>query len=73
MRSIPLALHRNIGPVDQWLRLSAGFVLLVLAGTGVVGPWGYLGVLPMLTAMVRYCPLYHVLGLQSGGVRRSRA
>jgi hypothetical protein len=65
--------HQNIGPVDQWLRLSAGFVLLVLAGTGVIGLWGYFGVLPMLTAMFRYCPLYHVLHLHTGGVHRSRA
>lgn len=62
--------HENIGPVDQWLRLSVGFVLLVLAGTGIVGPWGYLGVLAMLTAMVRYCPLYHVFGVHTGRPRR---
>jgi hypothetical protein len=70
MRRFP---RENIGPVDQWLRLSAGFVLLVLAGTGVIGPWGYLGVLPMLTAMVRYCPLYHALGLDTGRRRRDTA
>ena len=66
-------LLQNMGPVDQWLRLSAGFVLLVLAGTGVIGLWGYFGVLPMLTAMLRYCPLYHVLRLHTGGAHRSRA
>jgi len=58
--------HQNIGPVDQWLRLAAGFVLLVLAGMGLIGPWGYLGVLPMLTAMARYCPLYHLFGVHTG-------
>jgi Protein of unknown function (DUF2892) len=64
------SIRENVGPVDQWLRLSAGFVLLVLAGTGVIGPWGYLGVLPMLTAMVRTCPLYHLFGVHTG--RRAR-
>ncbi|HET8745734.1 MAG TPA: DUF2892 domain-containing protein [Ramlibacter sp.] len=63
MRRFP---PENIGPVDQWLRLSAGFVLLVLAGSGLIGPWGYLGLIPMLTAMVRWCPLYHLLGLRTG-------
>jgi hypothetical protein len=65
-------LHENIGPVDQWLRLSAGFVLLVLAGTGIVGPWGFIGVLPMLTAMVRTCPLYHLFGVDTRRPPRRR-
>jgi hypothetical protein len=65
-------IHENIGPVDQWLRLSIGFVLLVLAGTDLIGPWGFLGVLPMLTAMVRYCPLYHVFGVHTGRPQRHR-
>ena len=65
-------IHENMGPVDQWLRLSAGFVLLVLAGTGVTGPWAWIGVVPMLTAMVRYCPLYHALGIHTGHPERRR-
>jgi len=59
-------LRENMGPVDQWLRLSAGFVLLVLAGMGVLGPWAYAGIVLMLTAMVRWCPLYRVLGVHTG-------
>jgi hypothetical protein len=55
----------NVGPIDQWVRMSLGFVLLFLAGTGLVGPWGYLGLLPLVTAGLRYCPLYHVLGLST--------
>ncbi|HSV80173.1 MAG TPA: DUF2892 domain-containing protein [Ramlibacter sp.] len=56
----------NIGPADQWVRFALGFVLLFLAGTGIIGPWGYIvAVVPMLTAMVRYCPLYHLLGIQT--------
>lgn len=55
----------NIGPLDLWLRLAVGFVLLFAAGTGIIGPWGYLGVVPLATAAMRYCPLYHVLGLST--------
>ena len=65
-------IQENMGPVDQWLRLSAGFVLLMLAATGVVGPWGYLGVLPMATAMFRFCPLYRALGIHTGHGRIHR-
>lgn len=60
-------LKPNIGSVDQWLRLCAGFVLLILAGTGIIGPWGYIGVVPLATAVVRFCPLYSLLGWRTTG------
>ncbi|MDB5858521.1 MAG: hypothetical protein JWQ76_2210, partial [Ramlibacter sp.] len=55
----------NIGTLDKLLRIFAGFVLVFLAGTGIIGPWGYIGVVPLVTAMLGYCPLYQVLGLSS--------
>lgn len=61
-----ILMKQNIGPLDQWVRLAAGFVLVLLAGTGIVGSWGWLGVLPMLSAMLRYCPVYHALGIHTG-------
>ena len=57
--------RENIGAVDQWLRFALGFVLLFTAAAGIVGPWGYVGVVPLVTAMFRYCPLYHALGLRT--------
>jgi len=58
-------LKQNVGTVDQWLRLSIGFVLLFLAGTGVIGAWGYIGIVPLLTGAFRFCPLYQALGLRT--------
>jgi hypothetical protein len=55
----------NVGPLDQWVRVSVGFVLLFLAGSGLVGAWGYIGVVPLATAALRYCPLYHLLGIDT--------
>lgn len=55
--------NSNVGAFDQWLRLALGFVLLFAAGSGIIGSWGYLGVIPLLTAMFSYCPLYHMLGI----------
>ena len=52
----------NIGAVDQWLRFAVGFLLLFTAAAGIIGPWGYIGVVPLVTAVTKYCPLYHVLG-----------
>ncbi|MCG2594395.1 DUF2892 domain-containing protein [Ramlibacter sp. XY19] len=57
--------QENVGSLDQWLRFALGFVLIFLAGTGVIGAWGYLGVVPLATAMFRYCPAYQVLGIHT--------
>jgi hypothetical protein len=57
--------RENIGPLDQWLRFALGFLLLFSAGAGIIGPWGYVGVVPLVTALVKYCPLYHALGLRT--------
>ena len=59
-------MKENVGAIDQWLRFAAGFVLLFLAGTSVIGPWGYvLAVVPLATALFRFCPLYRVLGINT--------
>ena len=63
----------NIGPIDQWVRISVGYVLLFLAATGLVGAWGYIGLLPLATAGLRYCPLYHALGISTLHHRRRKA
>ena len=58
-------LKQNVGTADQWLRIIVGFVLLVLAGTGTVGAWGYIGIVPLVTGALRFCPLYGLLGIRT--------
>jgi hypothetical protein len=55
----------NVGTLDRTLRIGAGVVLIGLAAAGVVGAWGYIGVIPLATGLFRFCPLYSVLGLNS--------
>lgn len=61
----------NEGTIDRVLRVLAGLVLIGLAATGTVGWWGYLGVVPLLTGAVGYCPLYTVLGVSTCPVKPS--
>jgi hypothetical protein len=58
-------LKRNVGSLDQWLRIGVGVVLLGLAVTGTIGAWGYIGVVPLVTGLLRTCPLYSLLGLRT--------
>jgi hypothetical protein len=56
----------NIGGVDRILRIAIGLVLILLAATGVIGLWGWLGLVLVATASVRWCPLYTLLGVHTG-------
>ncbi len=60
----------NEGTVDRGLRIAAGLALIGMAVMGVVGPWGYIGVVPLVTGAIGMCPLYTVLGINTCPVRR---
>jgi hypothetical protein len=55
----------NVGSIDRALRIGAGVVLIGLAATGVVGIWGYIGVIPLATGLFRVCPVYSLFGLNT--------
>jgi len=55
----------NVGTLDRVIRILAGVVLIGLAITGNIGPWGYIGVVPLLTGFVRVCPAYSLLGVNT--------
>ena len=57
----------NVGFVDMFIRLFAGAVLIGLAVAGVIGPWGYIGVIPLVTGLLKFCPAYTILGLSTKG------
>ena len=56
---------RNMGGMDRLVRLLLGVVLIVLALTGTIGVWGWLGLILVGTAFVRFCPLYRVFGMST--------
>lgn len=60
----------NVGSLDRTARIVFGLALIALAATGTIGPWGYLGVVPLLTGLFRYCPAYSLLGVNTRGMRR---
>jgi hypothetical protein len=55
----------NVGGIDRILRITAGVVLVGLAATGKVGAWGWIGVVPLLTGAVGFCPLYPLIGMNT--------
>ena len=55
----------NVGNIDRALRILVGLVLVVLAGMGLIGIWGYIGVVLVATGMIAICPLYTLLGVRT--------
>jgi len=63
-------MEKNVGTIDRILRLVAGGVLIAYA-LNLIAPdtgynaWGWIGVIPLLTAFVSFCPLYRILGIRT--------
>jgi hypothetical protein len=55
----------NVGGFDRIARIVFGLVLIALTFTGTVGVWGWVGVVPLLTGAVGFCPLYPMLGFST--------
>jgi len=56
---------KNVGSVDRAFRIVIGLGLLALVFTGPQTPWGWIGLVPLGTAVLGFCPLYRVLGIRS--------
>lgn len=59
----------NVGGLDRIARILAGLVLLALTLTGVIGVWGWIGLVPLATGLLSTCPLYSVLGFNTCAVK----
>ena len=56
---------KNMGTTDKIARLVIGALLVVLALTGTIGAWGWLGLILVVTAVINFCPLYRVFGIKT--------
>lgn len=56
---------KNVGSVDRGLRIVAGVVLLGLVFVGPQTPWGWIGLVPLLTGLAGRCPAYSIFGLNT--------
>ncbi len=62
----------NESPADRIVRAIVGAVLLALVFVGPRTPWGWLGLVLLLTALVGSCPLYTILGISTSHPRTAR-
>lgn len=56
---------RNVGGIDRVLRIVIGLALVAAAATGTLGVWAWLGLLPLATGLMGWCPPYGLLGINT--------
>ena len=59
---VELNMKSNVGGIDRILRILVGLVLIGLAVTGTVGVWGWVGIVPLATGLIGWCPPYAIFG-----------
>jgi hypothetical protein len=62
---------KNVGGIDRTLRIVAGLALIAAAATGTVGIWGYIGLVPLATGLMGWCPPYGLLGINTCSVKKA--
>ena len=55
----------NIGTIERVVRVILGVAILSLTVIGPQSPWAYLGIIPILTGLSGWCPLYSVFGIST--------
>jgi len=58
-------MKKNIGSIERVVRIVAGAVVLSLAFVGPRTPWGYLGIIPLATGLIGWCPPYALFGIST--------
>ncbi len=56
---------KNVGSIDRILRIVVGLGLISLVFVGPQTPWGWVGIVPLLTAVISFCPLYTLIGIRT--------
>lgn len=55
----------NVGSIDRILRIIFGLGLISIVFIGPQTPWGWIGVVPLVTALLGWCPAYSLLGIKT--------
>ncbi len=56
---------KNVGTIDRVIRIIVGLVLIALVFVGPKTPWGWIGVIPLVTALIGWCPAYSIFGIRT--------
>ena len=64
-------MKKNVGGLDRTIRITVGLALIAAAATSTIGLWGWVGVVPLLTGAMGWCPPYALLGLNTCSIKKA--
>ncbi|MBC7201963.1 MAG: DUF2892 domain-containing protein [Pusillimonas sp.] len=56
---------KNVGGADRAVRIIVGLALIIAALADYIGPWGWIGIIPLATGLIGMCPIYRLFGFSS--------
>ena len=60
---------QNVGNIDRTLRALIGITLIAMVFVGPQTVWGWIGIVPLATAIMGWCPPYALLGISTCRVK----
>jgi hypothetical protein len=63
-------MQANVGTIDRVIRILIGLGLIWATLTGLTGAWGWLGIIPLVTGIFRFCPAYLPFGINSCSTKK---
>jgi hypothetical protein len=63
-------MEANVGSIDRAIRILLGLALIAATLMGAIGPWGWLGLVPLATGVFRFCPAYVPFGMRTCAVKK---
>ncbi|HID48944.1 MAG TPA: DUF2892 domain-containing protein [Chromatiales bacterium] len=51
--------------IERVLRVIIGIALIAIVFVGPQTPWGWIGLVPLVTGLIGFCPLYAILGINT--------
>lgn len=64
-------MNKNVGGIDKMLRIAVGGTLIAASATQMLPVWGYIGLIPLATGLMGWCPLYRLIGLNTCPMRKN--
>lgn len=55
----------NVGNLDRAARIIIGIMLIAMVFVGPKVAWGWIGLVPLLTGLIRWCPAYRLFGIST--------
>ena len=55
----------NEGGIDRGFRILVGIALIGLTVAGKIGVWGWIGIVPLATGLIGWCPAYSIFGVKT--------